>query len=223
MKTPHSYTIDLLRLVRTEYPNWDNFANLEFVKNETEPKREASVLAKKLLSRATLDDLLLVEDYSEFITRLEIVSSRTNLLSQEVPLQDGLGLNNRLDEISGLACSAIFELLYSMQPSKERLAGFLNFVNENNLPKVWTFPTYFPFLLFPETEIFIEPSVMTWFVSELDDTVPFSPEPNASIYSEFQVVFSALRNELQDFGARDMIDIQSLVWVAARVSPPKHS
>ena len=55
---------------------------------------------------------------------------------------------------------------------------------------------------------------MNWFSKELGGAVPFSWGCNGAIYVEMRAAFHALRDELSDYGARDMIDIQSFVWVA---------
>ena len=213
-----NYVPDLLRLVKRSYPDWNNFTDPKFVEDEEGYKREASQLAKELLSREALSGLLAAEDYEEFIGRLKKVAGKTNLLFLGVPQRGDLALISSANDQPGETCAAIFELLYGENDVLDRLQTFFDFVNDLELPQKWTFPTYYLFLLYPESEVFVKPSVMGWFSKELDGAMPYSSKPDAAAYGEMRQVFHVLRDELGDYGARDMIDVQSFVWVAKSAS-----
>ncbi len=211
-----SYLPDLLRLVKRRYPNWSDFSHPQFVEDEIEYKRQPSQLAKELLSREALEGALVAGDTDDFIGRLKTVAGKTNLLFLGVPQKGDLALINQPDVEPAPICRAIFELLHGPAPSIDRLAAFFDFVAASQLPQKWTFPTYYLFLLYPDSEIFVKPTVMNWFSKEYDRVVPFSWQPNAEVYGEMRTAFHALREELREYGARDMIDVQSFIWVAFR-------
>lgn len=213
-----NYLPDLLRLVKRSYPDWNDFTEPAFVKDEEGYKREASELAKEMLGREALSGLLANEDYEEFIGRLKKVAGKTNLLFLGVPQRGDLAVISTVNDQPGETCMAIFELLYGEKDVLDRLQTFFVFVNDVGLPQKWTFPTYYLFLLYPESEIFVKPSVMGWLSKELDGTMPYSSKPDAATYGAMRQVLYALRDKLGDYGARDMIDVQSFVWVAKRAS-----
>jgi hypothetical protein len=66
-------------------------------------------------------------------------------------------------------CNAIFDLLYGPGPSESRLDRYLNFAKTSNLPNKWTFPTYFLFMRFPETEMYVKPKAMQQFLKFLNN------------------------------------------------------
>ena len=122
-----------------------------------------------------------------------------------MPQKGDLAVISKVNEQPAETCRAIFELFYGEEEILDRLESFLKFVNDFGLPQKWTFPTYYLFLLYPENEIFVKPSVMRWLSKEFDGAMTYSSKPNAATYIEMRQVFHSLKDVLRGYGARDMI------------------
>lgn len=230
-----AYIPKLLHLVRLYYNGWNDFSHTLFVQDEIDYKRAAAAYAREQLDRDSLAAMLDVGDTDGFLARLNMVANKTNLLYMGTPKKGDLAIIKQPDADPVPICRAIFELLYGNGDAAERLGVFCNFVAANNLPQRWTFPTYFLFLLYPETEIFVKPSITQWLSEFTDGAIPYDPRPSAAAYAAIRNGFHSLRDALereisparqtsllsklqQGLGLQhsrpDMIDVQSFAYVA---------
>lgn len=209
----------LIELLRARYPGWDSFGYGPFVADEVEYKRRAAKTASELLGRGEFHALLDRKDYRELTNRLKKIAQSTNLLFLGVPSQGDLSIlhQENLDE-EGLARS-LFDLLHGEGSAPERLQRYLEWVRERGYPSKWTFPTYYLFLLHPEEEMFVKPTITTTFARQILLGGEFTAEPTAEKYSLIREVSHQLRDSLSErYGINDMIDIQSLMYVCATTS-----
>ena len=111
------------------------------------------------------------------------------------------------------AFSEVFvDLLYGSGSSIERLGRYLDFVTKNKLPNKWVFPTYFLFMCHPESDLFIKPTVYKN-IFDLLRLTGWSSTPSAALYSTILNLASELKTGFSSYGPRDLIDIQSFIWV----------
>src|SRR5690606_4183566 len=93
----------------------------------------------------------------------------------------------------------------------------------------WPFATYFLFICHPQTEMLVKPRTARWFLKFIqpDDgsnpTVPqtkmfITLEPSASSYALLRSQSYSLYESLAEYGVRDMVDVQSLIWVCEQIS-----
>ncbi|MCB8952215.1 MAG: AAA family ATPase [Ardenticatenales bacterium] len=115
------------------------------------------------------------------------------------------------------------DLLYGGDPSPRRLQRFVAYTQRHELPAKWTFPTYFLFLLHPQTEMFVKPDIARWFLRFMGAGDLYQSRPDGEVYAGILAQVHALQNSLADFGPRDMIDMQSFIWVCARESRARTS
>lgn len=212
-----AYIPKLLHLVRLYYNGWNDFSHTLFVQDEIDYKRAAAAYAREQLDRDSLAAMLDVGDTDGFLARLNMVANKTNLLYLGMPKKGDLAIIKQPDADPVPICRAIFELLYGIGDAAERLGVFCNFVAANNLPQRWTFPTYFLFLLYPETEIFVKPSIAKWLSKFTDSAIPYNSQPSATTYEAIREGFHALHDGLAAYGAVDMIDLQSFIYTAYRM------
>jgi 5-methylcytosine-specific restriction enzyme B len=211
---PAAVTNHLLQLLRREFPGWESVTDPRFVAEEIDYKRAAATQAQEMLSAAELQQLLDARDHEGFVKRLETVAHSTNLLWLSVPRDGDLSIlyHENLDP-AGFS-HALFGLLHGPEPVEERLDRYLNYLGEHDLPSRWAFPTYFLFLLYPEEEIFVKPSTTQWFLEQVGDTGVYQSTPSVPIYQRIRARFLQLRDSFAEYGVRDMIDVQSIVWPA---------
>lgn len=210
----------LIELVNQKYPNWEGFSDTRFEEDEVRYKQAAIQKARELLSKKDLDRLIHTEkNYDEVISRIERVGRSTNLLFQGVPMAGDLNVIYQESLNKQLFCLAFFDLIYGENPSTERLVRYSAYIQDNQLPNKWTFPTFFLCICHPESEMFVKPRTTQWFLHFAGITKPFPSSPNAEIYELVLNICKQLWNEFQTFHPRDFIDIQGLIWVAYQQGP----
>lgn len=84
----------------------------------------------------------------------------------------------------------------------------------------WPIATYFLYIRFPESQIFIKPVVTQNAANILNLEINYKPELNWLTYSQVLVLAERIRMELLKDGRsilvpRDMIDVQSFIWIIA--------
>jgi hypothetical protein len=79
----------------------------------------------------------------------------------------------------------------------------------------WTIATIVPFLARPDRYKFLKPEVTKEAAEHRGFALNYKPLPNWLTYSCLHELASILMTELWDLKPRDMIDIQSLIWVTA--------
>lgn len=204
----------VVSLVQRLYPDWTGFDHPRFRDEEIDYKRAAAAQARELLAEDQLRSLLNDEQYDDLLDRLQKLARATNLLYQGTPSSGDLAVlhADALDAPS--FCAAVVDLLYGDGPSSERLERFSTYLAERELPNKWTFPTYLLFLRFPETDLFVKPGVTRWFLKLADADEAYSSRPSRELYELILEHARSLLAELEPQGARDMIDVQSALFVA---------
>jgi 5-methylcytosine-specific restriction protein B len=208
----------LLDLVRQRFPDWDGFSNPGFEEEEVNYKQAAVKLCKEQFGEQELRRLQAEGNFDEIINRLDTIGKHNNLLYRSVPSTGDLGILYKDDLDKEGFAAVVIDLLYGDGNSPARLARYLGWVDDHGLPSKWTFPTYFLFLCHPESEIFVKPSVITEFFSLIGQEEKFWGKPKVSQYSLVLDVAKDLAGALEQYSPRDMIDIQSLMWVCVSVS-----
>lgn len=208
----------LLELVRKRFPAWESFQDERFMKEEITYKRNAIVTAQEALNQNELKRLIGQGQFDEIIGRLGKLGHATNLLWTVVPMSGDLGVlyQPNLDKVG--FCSALLELIYGSASPEKRLENYAGYLIEHELPNKWTFPTYFLFLCHPDSEIFIKPSIIKWFLDIIEVPDAYTPRPSASCYLIVRQACGKLLEKLSSLGAKDMVDIQGFVYVAATVA-----
>jgi hypothetical protein len=184
-------------------------------------KVEAAALAQELLRKDRLAALLDAGEYAAIIDAVRTLGQKTNLLWLQVPTEGDLNLimQDGLDQAS--FCQAFFDLLWGDGASPERLDRFRAHADSHGLPAKWTFPTYFLFLLHPDSDYFVKPNAAQWMLEELDRGAEWDRKPNGQTYAAIVASAERLLELARPWGARDMIDVQGLVWVAFRLQKPE--
>ena len=205
---------NIVALIKKEYPNWSGFSHPKFVKDEIDYKQSAALKARELLDEKELLSLQSKSNFEEIITRIKKIGNATNLLWNWMPAKGDLGILEQAGLDKRDFCGAFIDLLYGPGQSPERLERYLSFVRSQSLPNKWTFPTYFLFLCHPQTEMFIKPRAMKRFLEFLGtDDVQFRGTPSSQVYSTIKQISHQLKEDLKDFGPKDMMDIQSAIYL----------
>lgn len=211
--------VDLIGLVRERFPDWEDFSHPPFVADEIAYKQATVAQARDWLAADALDRLLADAAYETILERLEKLANDNNLLWRRVPSSGDTAVLYHPDLDPAGFCTAMRNLLHGDRPTPDRLQSFSTYLDAHVLPNKWPFPTYFLFIVHPQAEMFVKPQAAQWFLQFVGSgvTAVASP-PDATTYAAVRRAAHALRDALAPYGARDMVDVQSFVWVAFRES-----
>jgi len=214
LHSPQSLPIEVLvERFRASFPGWHNFQDERLVKEELAYKRKTVTKAQDLLAEAALRALAERGEWDGILSRFESVGKDNNLLYRAVPMAGDLGALYQPDLDKPGFCRALIDLVHGRSESAERLDHYLSYVEAQHLPNKWTFPTYFLFFCHPDGEIFVKPSVFKAFLKLVGAEHLYTTQPSAEGYRQIRAVVHKLRGALEPFGVKDMIDVQSFIWV----------
>lgn len=103
---------------------------------------------------------------------------------------------------------------FTLGEGKSALAAMERLLRPHDNAK-WTVVTYLPFLWRPEEYIFLKPEVSKDFAARVHHPFEhqYGSELNYAVYQTLLDFAGSIRTAMADLEPRDMIDIQSLIWV----------
>jgi hypothetical protein len=201
------------------YPG--GFSDPLYRRNERDYEWAAHEAWHELLNEPEFDRLLTAEDYQEVCRRALRVESKTNLLAlfEKAALHDAV----QAEKSARVFAYGLYDLVYGEDECEKRFEEFAkdlaSLPAKQASPVKWTIMTIFPFLAHPSDHLFLKPNVTKAAAKRRRFSLNYRPELNWMTYSCLLRFAEALREELADLNPRDMIDIQSYVWVTEFVGP----
>lgn len=182
---------------------------------EREYKWRAHETWHSLLNRREYRELLVRGEYATIASRALKVESRTNLLFsfEKIALRDAL----RTPEGAKAFAIGLYEFLYGRGKLEKRFDKWCNVIE--GLPRIqtrvltWPVVTVFPFIAEPEAHIFVKPNVLRTASERYGFDLEYRSRPNWETYRQVLDFANMLKGDLADLAPRDMIDIQSFMWV----------
>ena len=193
----------------------DGFRDETYLDWERDYKWQAARRWQEELPKATMRDLLDRGDHSEIAQRAVRIESRTNLLFSF----EKMALRDALKEPAGAKgfAEGLYDWLHGAGSERSRFERWLDAVED--LPRrqtrvlTWPVVTVFGFLARPKVHFFLKPTVTRSALEEVGIDFAYVSRPNADTYLELLDAAKQVRSELADLRPRDMIDIQSFLWV----------
>lgn len=210
---------DLIALLRLRYPDWDSVSFPPFVADELDYKRKAIAQAQDILSKTSLDALLEDGAYNTILKHIDRLGRATNLLYLRIPKASDLAILKEPTLNKATFCTQFRNLLYGDQPSPQRLQFFSDYLAAHGWSNGWPFATYFLFLIHPETEMFVKPNTTKWLLQYLGfGESSVRRPPTETVYASVLAAAQQIKAGFAQYGAVDMVDVQSIVWVCAKES-----
>ena len=130
-----------------------------------------------------------------------------------------MALRDALKSPSGAYTFAegLFEFLHGMEELESRFEAWVSAVAK--LPRkqtrvlTWPLVTVFGFIAQPREHIFMKPNTLRAAARAYDFDLKYQSRPNWRTYSRLLELGARVRSEQRDLRPRDMIDIQSFLWV----------
>lgn len=113
--------------------------------------------------------------------------------------------------------TSLFEFLHGRRSPERRFDDWVDALR--SLPRrqarlvTWPVATVFGFLAQPDTHFFVKPAVTRRAALACGLDLPYRPQPSSEIYANVLDLATTVRRWLRDLRPRDMIDIQSFLWV----------
>jgi hypothetical protein len=198
------------------YP--DGFADETYLIAERAPKERAHLEWQAELGPAEFRKLLARGEFRQIADIAIRIESRTNLLFsfEKMALRDAL----RTPAGARLFAHELYALLHGRGSPQRRFQDWVQAVADLPQPrgKVLTWPvvTVFGFLARPDRHLFLKPRVTRRAARAYGYDFGYKPEPSWPVYHGLLTFGAIIRRDLDrkhGFRARDMIDVQSFIWV----------
>ncbi|MEA2661789.1 MAG: hypothetical protein QOH08_1361 [Chloroflexota bacterium] len=196
-----------------EFPG--GFYDEKYLDWERGYKWQAHVRWTELLGADEHRRLIRRGEYGEVAARAVRIESRTNLLFsfEKMALRDAV----KPPRGARAFAAGLFEYLHGDGGDRERFEAWCAVVG--SLPRTktrvltWPVVTVFGFIARPKVDIFLKPTVTKRAAAAYGFDFSYASRPGWDTYASLRRFASTIRHDLADLRPRDMIDIQSFIWV----------
>ena len=191
------------------------FNDPKYVDWERGYKWEAHERWETDLGREKFRTLLSNDEYVEAAQLAVRIESRTNLLFsfEKMALRDAVKSKAGARDFS----EGLYDFLHGRGGDQARFERWCDVIS--GLPRrqtrvlTWPLVTVFGFIALPETHFFLKPMVTRAAAREYGFDFEYRSRPNWDTYSSLLCFSRTVSRDLRDLRPRDMIDIQSFLWV----------
>ncbi len=178
-------------------------------------KWTAHVQWMEQLNPTEFSRLLSLGQYAEIASRAVRIETKTNLLFsfEKMALRDAV----RTPSSAKAFAIGLYNYIYGKESLKERFDAFIEVVAA--LPRkqtrvlTWPLLTVFGFIANPEEFIFLKPKVTRTAAEKYAFDFHYQSKPNWETYESLLGFAEQIRADLREWKPRDLIDIQSFIWV----------
>ena len=178
-------------------------------------KEKAHNQWEEMLSRRDFELLLKRRDHGEIAARAVRIESRTNLLFSF----EKMALRDAVKTPAGARAFAegIHAFLHGGAAAEKRFERWCEVIAA--LPRkqtrvlTWPLVTVFGFIAQPERHMFLKPNVTRIAAREYGFAFQYQSRPTWEGYASLLEFAATVRRDLRDLRPRDMIDVQSFIWV----------
>ena len=172
---------------------------------------------EEALGRDEFRSLLRRGEFAEVAARAVRVEQRSRYSMifsfEKMALRDAV----KVPEGARAFSEGLYELLHGAGSLERRFERWCEVVA--GLPRkqtrvlTWPLVTVFGFIAQPETHIFLKPNVTRTAAREYGFEFNYKSRPSWEVYSNYLEFAETIRRDQRDLGPRDMIDLQSFMWV----------
>jgi hypothetical protein len=190
----------------------DGFRDEDYV--ERGYKWDAHCQWREALGQSTFKSLLRQSRYDEIAMRALRIEGRTNLIFsfEKMALRDGVRGKG-----AEIFAKALYAFLHGRGAPDKRfetwVAALASLPRKQTRVLTWPVATVFSFLAQPDQHLFIKPNVMRRAAQALGLEFEYVSRPNWRTYQSALDFAADLKRDLSDMRPKDMIDIQSFIWV----------
>ena len=191
------------------------FHDPTYLEWERDYKERAHRQWSETLGRVELDRLIAGGNHAEVAARAVRIESRTNLLFsfEKMALRDAV----RSRAGARLFAEGLRDFIHGPGSHRKRFERFGEVLDA--LPRkqtrvhTWPLHTVFGFLARPERDVFFKPMVTRRAAQRYGFELAYTSRPLWPTYASLLELCETVREDLADLEPRDLIDIQSFLWV----------
>lgn len=193
----------------------DGFRDETYLAWERNYKWEAHERWTPQLDRPVFRSMVREGEFGEIANRAVRIESRTNLLFsfEKMAVRDAV----KSPAAARAFATGLYEMLYGPGDRERHFERWCDVIGD--LPRrqtrvlTWPVATVFPFIALPREHIFLKPTVTRTAARQYGFYFAYNPRPGWATYASLLDFAAAIRRDLRDLKPRDMIDIQSFLWV----------
>ncbi|MFL5500663.1 MAG: hypothetical protein ACJ79Q_05445 [Gemmatimonadaceae bacterium] len=178
-------------------------------------KWEAHLRWNEILSKQIHTALIAEGNFADVARRAVTIESRTNLLFSF----EKMALRDAVKSTAGARTFAegLYEFLYARGSDRSKFEQWCETVA--SLPRrqtrvlTWPLLTVFGFIAQPKDHFFLKPMVTRTAAREYGFEFDYRSRPNWGTYANLLEFAAIVEEDLRDLRPKDMIDIQSFLWV----------
>jgi hypothetical protein len=193
------------------------FNDATYLSWERDYKWESHERWEEALGQAEFRRLLRAGEFAEVAARAVRVEQRSRhsmiFSFEKMALRDAI----KPEEGARLFAEGLYEFLHGAGDAKRKFERWVGTVDA--LPRrqtrvlTWPLVTVFGFIAQPDRHIFLKPNVTRTAARAYDFDFQYKSRPNWATYANFLEFAATIRRDLSDLKPRDMIDLQSFMWV----------
>jgi hypothetical protein len=191
------------------------FYGEKYISWERDYKLNAHKEWRNVLGKTEFESLLEEEKFNEIALRAVKIETKTNLLFsfEKMALRDGV----KSPQGAEYFARGLYNYVYGNSPLPESFNHFARTLA--SLPRkqtrvlTWPLQTVFGFIANPSKDIFLKPRVTQEAAKNYQFPFAYRSKVNWDTYASLLEFALLLFHDLKDLKPRDMIDIQSFIWV----------
>jgi hypothetical protein len=191
------------------------FRDQDYLEWERNYKWRAHLEWQKALTPDLFEELIKRGEHRRIAKAAIGIESRTNLLFsfEKIALRDAVSSEAAAKKFA----LGLYGFLHGPQPLEERFEAWVQALG--GLPRrqtrvlTWPAVTVFGFLARPGGHFFFKPTVTREAARRLGVDLPYAPKPSWPVYKTLLNFVKSVRAEIKTLHPRDMIDLQSFLWV----------
>ena len=198
------------------------FQSEKYIAWERGYKWNAHLGWNEILNRNDFLRLLTEEKYGDIAKYAVNLESKTNLLFsfEKMALRDAVKSASSARSFG----EGLFEYIYGGESFKRRFEDFRDMLSKLPVKQTrvltWPLLTVFGFIASPDEHIFLKPLVTRNAAKKYGFDLSYSSKANWETYESVLGFAEAIKKDITKLKPRDMIDIQSFIWVTGSSEYP---
>jgi hypothetical protein len=182
---------------------------------ERDYKWAAHIAWQEQLNKSVFKELLEEADYGEIARRAVKIESKTNLLFsfEKMALRDAVNTS----QSARLFAEGLFHFIYGGAALPKRFEQYRDTLAilpvKQTRVLTWPVLSIFGFVANPSEHIYLKPTVTKLAARKYQFDFQYSPKPSWEVYHSLLSFAEQIRKDTAKWKPRDMIDIQSFIWV----------
>ena len=194
----------------------------KYIAWEREYKWNAHLVWQQQLNKKTFGELLVSGNYAEIAKLAVKIESKTNLLFsfEKMALRDAL----KTKESAQSFAEGLFRFIYGTAKIQTRFEEYRDMLAmlpvKQTRVLTWPVLTVFGFIADPAQHIYLKPTVTRQAALKYKFDLLYSSKPSWDVYQSLLNFAAQVKKDTERWHPRDMIDIQSFIWVMGSAEYP---